>query len=122
MVTKSNTTNLGKVPQGRPKNQASLWVDYALPSLKGLTLGAGVKYVGSQWGDTTNTFKAPAYTTVDALVRYDLVGLRPGLDGWDISVNALNLFDKTYVTNCDSLINCFYGQGRLVKATLRRQW
>ena len=122
LVTRSNTTNLNKIPQDRPKNQASLWADYAVPALSGLTLGAGVKYVGKSWGDTTNTFEVPAYTTVDALVRYDFYGLRPSLKGWDISVNTLNLLDKTYVSNCDSAINCFYAQGRMVKATLRRQW
>ena len=121
-VTKAVGATLGKRPAGRPKDQASAWADYAPGPLPGLTVGGGVRYIGKSFGDATNTFSVPSYTLVDALVRYDLGQINDGLEGLDLSVNALNLFDKAYVVNCDAASQCFYGVGRVVKATLTKRW
>ena len=40
----------------------------------------------------------------------------------DEVLNALNLADKKYVVNCDAASQCFYGVGRIVKATLTKRW
>ena len=45
--------------------------------LAGLGLGAGVRYVGDNYGDNFNTFVDPAYTLVDAAISYDFAYLRP---------------------------------------------
>ena len=120
-VTKSTENTLGKRPAGRPKHQASAWADYAIGE-SGLTVGIGVRHVGASFGDGTNTFSVPSYTLADALVRYDLSHLKDSFERVEVSLNALNLFDKRYVVNCDAASQCFYGVGRLVKATVTRRW
>ena len=123
VVTRTNTaTQLGKTPAGRPRNQASAWADYRLGFIPGATVGLGVRFVGEAFGDAVDSFRVPSYTLVDMLVRYDLESLSPALHGLDVSVNALNLGDERYVANCDAATQCFYGQGRQVKATLRKRW
>lgn len=121
-VTRSNGTDLGKRPTQVPEQMASLWADYTVQSgaLRGLGLAAGVRYVGPTFGDTLNTIKNPAYTLVDAAVRYDLGELRPELKGWKASVNASNLFDEQYYV-C-STGYCSWGSGRTVTGTLRVTW
>lgn len=121
-VTRSTTATLNKAPPGRPEHQGSLWVDYSLPFVPGLTVGGGVRYVGESFGDGTNTFEVPGYTLVDALLRYDLGSAAEGLEGWSVSANASNLSDKRYVVNCDANSQCFYGQGRIARLTVNRRW
>jgi hypothetical protein len=53
--------------------------------------------------------------------QYDLEGLGRQLKGYQLQVNATNLFDKTYVTLCQD-IGCYYGLRRQVIATLRYRW
>lgn len=123
-VTKSTTTNLGKVPFGVPSEQFSAWADFRLPTtmLAGLSIGGGIRYVGSTAGDAANTFKVPPSTLYDAALRYDLAKAYPGFKGWDLAVNARNIADKRYVSYCDSSTSCLYGIGRSVLATLRLRW
>jgi iron complex outermembrane receptor protein len=124
LVTKSTTDDLGMVPTGIPKNMASVWGTYVFNTgaLRGLQLGAGVRYVGDSWGTETNTFKVPAYTLVDAAMKYDLGGINPALKNWSASVNATNLFNKQYVASCAFETNCIYGLGRMVLAKLTVRW
>lgn len=122
-VTRTNTANqLGRRPAGRPVNQASAWADYALPFAPGLTVGGGVRFIGASFGDPANTFSVPSYTLVDGFARYDLSALQPSLHGVDVSLNVQNAGDERYVTNCDAATQCFYGRGRLIKATIRKVW
>jgi iron complex outermembrane receptor protein len=130
VVTKANpTTNtLGKVPVGVPADSASLWVDYAFKEgkLTGFGLSGGVRYVGETYGTATNLWGVPGFvnapsivpsvTLFDAAVRYDFD------KHWRVSLNATNLFDKTYVSSCTSGINCYYGYRRTVLANLRYAW
>jgi iron complex outermembrane receptor protein len=125
-VTKSNTTNLGKTPVGAPEHMASLWADYTLDAgkLAGLGFGGGVRYIGSTYGDTTNTdaMKVPAYALFDAAIHYDFAVNDPKLKGLTGAVNVTNLFNKEYVAACASSAQCFYGTGRTVMATLAYKW
>lgn len=121
-VTRSTTSNLNKAPPGRPEHQASLWADYLLPIVPGLTVGGGVRYVGKSFGDATNTFRVPDYALFDVLLRYELSSAAQGLKGWSVAANASNLDDKRYVVNCDAATQCFYGQGRIARLTIHRRW
>lgn len=126
-VTKSNVaTTLGKTPVGAPEHMASLWADYTIGSgvLEGLNFGAGVRYMGSTYGDAANTkaMKVPAYTLFDASVSYDFGNYDPKMKGLTLAVNATNLFDKEYVAACASAYQCFYGTGRVVMATASYKW
>ncbi|RYF95970.1 MAG: TonB-dependent receptor, partial [Caulobacteraceae bacterium] len=125
VITKTNTlAQLGKRPVGRPVDQAAAWIGYTPDVFKGVSAGVGIKYVGKSFGDAGNTTAVivPSYTLLDALIRVRLESFSSNLTGWDASVNAINLSDKRYVTNCDTVSQCFYGQGRVVKVTLGRRW
>lgn len=120
-VTKSTTNTVGTTPYGVAAHTASGWLDYTVSSgpLRGLGLGVGARFVGSTFGDAANSFKVPSYTLADAAIRYDLSELRRDLDGWQVAVNASNLFDRRYVTACYSTAWCWYGPQRAVMASLK---
>ncbi|NTI52558.1 TonB-dependent siderophore receptor [Agrobacterium rhizogenes] len=119
-----DTTYQGKRPYGVPSNLASLWANYEFDdgTLDGLSLGAGVRYVGSSYGDAANSLKVPSYTLVDAALRYDFGKLNPDMKNLQLSVNATNLFNKTFVSSCWSETSCFYGNGRTITANLKYRW
>lgn len=124
-MTQANNNLLGTHPAGIPRNTASLWARYDFSSrpLRGLTTGAGIRYVGSSFGDSVNTFSTNAFTVVDALVRYDFANLRPELKGYQLSLNVNNLFDQIYVSACYGAgSNCFYGLRRSIVVTLQYRW
>lgn len=112
-----------KTPVQVPKHMASLWGDYTFneTALSGLTLGAGVRYVGESKGlystgdDINQNFDVAGYTTVDALVKYDLT--RFGLPGSSVGVNVNNLLDREYVASCYREYACYWGAERQVVAT-----
>lgn len=108
---------IGKRLPKIPKNSASLWADYQFNGvIDGLTIGAGVRYVGSSYGDKVNTpdLKVPDYTLVDAMVRYDIN------KQLQLQVNANNIANKKYVSACDYW--CYYGDGRTVTAKINYRW
>lgn len=117
-ITGSNTANeRGKRPMGIAENTASLWGDYTVQAgdFRGFGFGAGVRYTGATFGTNANTFKVAPYTLYDAMVRYDY-------NNWRFAVNASNLFDQEYVSQCGSLTACYYGAGRTIVASLRYRW
>ncbi len=84
-----------------PEITGNVWTTYRLPI--GLTVGGGVRYVGSSWLGRPDdaeriipngTFgKLPSYTVVDAIVSYDVtsaVGVR---------LNVRNLTDELYAVS-----------------------
>lgn len=117
-IASSNTAaERGKRPMGIAENTASLWGDYTIQTgdFKGLGFGTGVRYTGATFGTNANTFKVAPYTLYDAMVHYDY-------NNWRFAVNASNLFDQEYVSQCGSLNACYYGAGRTVIASLRYRW
>jgi iron complex outermembrane receptor protein len=123
-VTESNTAGVaGKTPLYIPKHMASLWADYTIPRgpIGGLGFGAGVRYIGSTFGDDLNTLKVSDYVLVDAALYYDLSHLTENLRGWRAAINVSNLFDKNYVSECTN-DNCLYGTGRTVLGTIAYRW
>ncbi|WP_454869144.1 TonB-dependent siderophore receptor [Pseudomonas farris] len=108
-----------------PNQQASLWADYTWHNgvLDGFGIGAGARYTGNTYGDQGNTWlgKADAYTVFDAAVHYDLGRLDNSLKGASLALNATNLFDKDYISTCDSFY-CYYGDQRSVVASATYKW
>ncbi|WP_130905989.1 TonB-dependent siderophore receptor [Pseudomonas sp. Sample_22] len=108
-----------------PNQQASLWADYTWHNgvLDGFGVGGGVRYTGNTYGDQANTElgKADAYTVFDAAVHYDLGRLDNSLKSASLALNATNLFDKDYISTCDSFY-CYYGDQRSVVATATYKW
>lgn len=128
LETKQNRTSilaqLGKELPATPMHQAAGFLNYTFQGgpLLGLSLGGGVRYVGSSWGDLPNTIRVPSYTLVDAAIRYDLAALWPAMRGAQISVNATNLFDKRFISTCGDLNTCYYGPPRQVLASFSYRW
>jgi iron complex outermembrane recepter protein len=122
-VTQSNDVDLGKIPLWIPHNTASAWADYTFRDgpMNGFGLGMGVRYIGESYGDPANTLLIPAYTLVDAMLHYDLSHFGPKWQGLELQVNASNLFDTTYVSECTTT-NCVYGLRRKVLGTFRYRW
>lgn len=119
-----NPTYVGNRPAGIPEHQLSAWADYTVQTgaLEGLGIGAGVRYLGSRYGDQANTVKIPDVTLVDAALRYDFKHVNPDLAGLNLSVNATNIFNKTYISGCSGTYACYYGNKRTVTATLTYKW
>jgi iron complex outermembrane receptor protein len=120
-ITESNDGDQGKRPSRVPEHLASIWADYQFQSgaLAGFGLGEGARYVGATYGDFDNTFQVPAFTLVDAAIHYDF---RDDLKGMRLSLNASNLFDKTYVASCEGESYCIYGLRRVVTAAVKYRW
>ncbi|MXP60047.1 ferrichrome porin FhuA [Pantoea sp. Taur] len=118
-----DTVLKGKTPVQVPKHMASLWGDYTFheTALSGVTLGAGVRYVGESQGlyasgtDANQNFAVASYTTVDAALKYDLG--RFGLPGSSVGVNINNLFDREYVASCYRDYACYWGAERQIVGT-----
>jgi iron complex outermembrane receptor protein len=113
----------GHSPVGLPANSAAAWADYTFHGgqLDGFGMSAGVRYLGESPGNTPNTFYVPSATLFDAGLHYDLASLGRQFKGYNLQVNATNLFDKTYVSLCQDF-GCYYGLRREVIATLRYKW
>lgn len=116
--TRSNNGDQGKAPTGVPKTTASLWGDYTFRSgpLSGFGLGGGVRYTGPTWGDSSNTLRLDSSWLADAALHYAIT------DTAHIALNASNLFNETVVAQCSSDSTCYYGQDRVIKATLGYRW
>lgn len=112
-VTKSNSGTEGNRYGAVPRHMASLWTDYKFTeTVPGLGLGAGVRYYGRSY-NLANTYEAPGFTVVDAVVNYRLT------PEWSLALNINNLFDEEYAT-CSYA--CFYGVERSAVATATFNW
>lgn len=110
-------------PSYRPE-LASLWTNYRFAGgdLAGLSLSGGLRYAGKSAGDPANTFSVPAVALCDAAIHYDFGAARPELKGLRAALNVTNLLDTRYVSSCFDAGGCFYGNGRLVSASLSYRW
>ena len=109
---------------GLPRDMASIWADYTFAEGKasGLKLGLGIRYEGKRNGNETNTLTIPAFTLVDAAIGYDFGIANSKLKGWNVALNATNLFDKKYVASCNGDTICYYGLRRSVLGTMSYKW
>ncbi|MFN4163897.1 MAG: TonB-dependent siderophore receptor [Ferrovibrio sp.] len=123
-VTKDNSGLQGKRLAAVPEHQASAWIMYHMPrdtAFKGLSLGSGIRYVGSTV-NPDNTLHVPAFTLVDAALTYDLAALSDKFAGMDFALNVKNVFDKDHVASCYYGTWCAYGYERTITAGLRYRW
>ncbi|WP_200819603.1 TonB-dependent siderophore receptor [Methylopila sp. Yamaguchi] len=104
----------GEQPFLVPEIIGSAFLDYTFTNsvLKGVSLGGGVRYLGKSEATQPNTVKVPDATLFDVAARYEW-------DAYKVSLNVTNLFDKRYVSGCQGINVCSYGEGRraLVKAS-----
>ena len=102
-----------------PELTASLWADYTLPQggLSGLGVGAGVRHIGSSYGDIPNTVEVPAVTLLDAALFYDWKRFR-------FMLNAQNVLDERHVASAfvRGTPLATFGAERTLTARLRYRW
>ena len=114
---------VGNTQWGVPQHSAALWSDYRFSgALQGLSVGAGVRYIGKTWGNNANTFRVPAYTVWDAKLAYKPGQRFAALKGTTLQLNVQNLADKQYVASCANPASCFYGKGRRVTLSAGYRW
>lgn len=134
-ITPSTT---GTRPLGTPQWMGSTFLSYDFEAnqssgtLDGLTLGAGVRYVGGSDGTTTNAvvngqnifthFTTDSFVLVDAMASYDLERWHSSLAGAQLALNVANLLDERHVTACPFNNSCYFGAARTVVGTLTYQW
>ena len=100
-----------------PRHQASTWLDYAFTggALQGVSLGAGVRYVGSTVDTSVaDNTAVDSYMVADAMVGYEFA------DGWQAQVNVNNLTDEEYVASCEYW--CYYGESRSIIGSVKYRW
>jgi iron complex outermembrane receptor protein len=108
---------IGKTPFIVPEVMASASVDYTFRGdwYDGISIGAGVRHLGSSWADNANLKKVPAVTLADLKLGYEK-------ENWGVDLNITNLFDKTYVASCQTTLTCAYGEGRSFKLKAHTTW
>jgi iron complex outermembrane recepter protein len=109
-------TTTGNRPANVPEHAAALWLDYAFQPgtvLEGVSLGGGVRYIGSRFGNNANSIDLPSATLVDLAIRYEK-------DDFKAALNVNNVADEEYVASCN--FGCFYGEGRSVIASVAYKW
>ena len=124
-ITESTDTSaMGKRPQAVPEIYGSVWANYTFDSgfLDGLTLGAGVRRVGSSYADDANTVETDGYTLVDAAAAFNLGRLSSWLEGTEATLNLTNLFDVEYYSSGSYNYYCQYGNGTQAVLGLRHTW
>ena len=124
-VTKTTRPGVeGKEPPRTPAHLASLWTTYRFDGgvLPGLSAGAGVRYIGSSYGDQYNEYKVDSVVLLDAMLGYDLGKLAADLEGASVQLNASNLTDKVYAASCAAMDTCFYGASRTLTASVNYAW
>lgn len=124
----TDPARIGKRRHFVPPVQAALWADYIFGGKEptGLSVGAGVRHIGSQFGDELNTpsLRIPAETLVDAKLGFDLSRLLGYGRGFTAQLNVNNLFNERYVTGCSSgfYAFCYLGQKRTILGTIAYKW
>ncbi len=120
-ITKQTPATVGNQLNSSPYHMFSLWADYEVQSgpLEGLGVGAGVRYVGSSFGDDAHTrvINNGARTFVDAALRYDLGKLNDAMEGVKLQVNATNLLDE--VNQVCTTGYCLFDEGRKLVASVK---
>lgn len=117
-ITRNNDGFVGNRPSLVPEHSASLWADYSFgeaTALEGLSVGAGVRYVSSTFGDDENLIRVPSYTLFDAALRYKR-------GNWQAALNVSNIFDKSYFSTCYTGEGCYYGEGRNIRGSLNAKF
>ncbi|MGU3497081.1 TonB-dependent siderophore receptor [Xanthobacteraceae bacterium A53D] len=108
-------TNIGNVPVNMPEHTGSIWAKYMFqdPMLKGFGVGAGVRYIGEFYADTSNVYKNPAQTMVDAALYYEK-------DAWKFQLNAKNLFDEEVALQNEGY--WYWTEGRTILLSAKYTW
>ena len=84
-------------------------------ALAGFGFGGGARYVGDSFADQANTLAVPSRALFDAALHYDY-------RQWRAALNVTNVADKIFVSSCDGVTSCFYGERRKAILSLAYRW
>ncbi|KVL31746.1 TonB-dependent siderophore receptor [Burkholderia sp. MSMB1835] len=100
-----------------PRQMASMWADWTwrTGALAGFGIGGGVRYQSASAGAPDNSLTVPSATLYDLAIHYEL-------PRWRFAVNVANLFDRRYVSGCQSYAVCVFGNERTVLASAKYNW
>ncbi len=117
VLASNNAAEVGKRPILTPRDLASAYLDYTIPSGQwtGFGFGAGVRYVGSTYMDNRNTALNDPYTLYDVGIHYRVA------KGMTAALNVTNLFDKRYAS-CSFAGGCNWNAGRVITGTAKYRW
>lgn len=96
-----------------PRHAYSAKLNYRFTDnlLSGLTLGAGVRYIGSTVDEQYyKGYKVGNYTLADLSAKYEFA------NNWLAQINVDNLFNKKYLASCS--FYCYYGEGRRITGNI----
>lgn len=98
-----------------PKHTLAMRTDYSFAKgmLNGLTIGAGVRYIGKSVTSNGSLYsgkEVPSATVVDLMARYQFT------PNWSTQINIDNVGNRRYVAGCDYY--CYYGAGRNINASI----
>ena len=115
---------VGKALPIVPKKTASLWLSYAFVNTawSDLSAGIGARYIGGSYANDINSISVPSATLFDLGLQYRLGKLSPSLANSTLALNVANLADKEYVSSCNDVNNCYWGNGRTVRLTLTHRF
>ena len=102
---------------------ATLWANYTFDqssAVRGLSLGAGVRFLSETYTDTSNTAKNDAAVYIDASASYDFGAIDKKYDGITAAFAVRNIADDR-ATVCNEGY-CYLGQGRNMTASLKYRW
>lgn len=101
-----------------PKNMASIWGYYTIPSAGArgdISLGLGARYIGSYYfNEQNNNGKSDAATIFDAALAYSVT------ESAQLTLNVSNLFDEQHVVGRGTAD--YYNPGRTIVGGLNYTW
>lgn len=113
-VTQTNSGDVRK--ELLPRHTASLRSSYTFDNgaLNSLTIGGGVRYIGSSVGAKNYavypSVRVPSATLFDVMASYDFA------KNWTAQLNIDNVSNRRYISGCDTY--CYYGAGRNAVASV----
>jgi iron complex outermembrane receptor protein len=115
--TRISGDNDGNELANTPDHAASLWLSHEVAAgrFAGLTLGGGIRHIGSRWSSDANTERLDAVTLVDLGASYEWDN---GLVG---RLNINNITDEAYISAI-GFSSSYFGDGRNVQASLTYKW
>ncbi|WP_386697119.1 TonB-dependent siderophore receptor [Lonepinella sp. MS14436] len=114
--SKSQTTGEKTRQPLIPTNVIAAKTTYSFDNgvLNGLTVGAGIRYIGHSVTAKNYSLyshaRVPSATVVDLMARYDIT------KNWNAQVNVDNVGNRRYVAGCDTY--CYYGAERRITGNL----
>ncbi|MFM0025829.1 TonB-dependent siderophore receptor [Paraburkholderia madseniana] len=116
---KANDASLNNWPVDvpRPRQMASLWTDWTwhTGALAGFGIGGGIRYQSASAGAPDNSLTVASYTLYDVALHYHT-------RNWRLALNVANLFDRHYISGCQSYSVCAFGNERTVLANAKYNW